>query len=106
MYYLNNGSIITKIEDLRYELSDDLYQAVEGMHQEELGKLLCNLSTTTYERDLAEERLDACHMEIQDAYRTLNDLANYIMTTQRLNRTKLIATLKMITENIENGIDS
>lgn len=106
MYYLDNGNIVSKIEDLRGEISDDLYQAVEGMHQEELGKSLCNLSITTYERDLAEGRLETCHMEMQEAYRTLDDLGTYIMTTKRLSRNELLDRIRAITKNIENSIDA
>ena len=106
MYYLDNGNIVTKMEDLRDQISDDLYQAVEGIHQDELDIVSDNLSIKTYERDLAEERLENCHMNIQDAYRALCDLETYIKTTKRLNRDKILDIIGIINHNIEDSIDS
>ena len=106
MYYLDNGNIVTKMEDLRDQISDDLYQAVEGIHQDELNIVSNNLSITTYEKDLAEERLETCHMDMQDAYRALGELETYIKTTKRLNRDKILDIIGIINHNIENSIDS
>ena len=106
MYYLDNGNIVTKMEDLRDQISDDLYQAVEGIHQDELNIVSNNLSITTYEKDLAEERLETCHMDMQDAYRAVCDLETYIKTTKRLNRDKMLDIIGIISHNIENSIDS
>lgn len=106
MYYLDNGNIVTKMEDLRDQISDDLYQAVEGMHQDELNIVSNNLSITTYEKDLAEERLETCHMDMQDAYRALGELETYIKTTKRLNRDKILDIIGIINHNIEDSIDS
>lgn len=106
MYYLDSGNIVTKMEDLRDQISDDLYQAVEGMHQDELNIVSNNLSITTYEKDLAEERLETCHMAMQDAYRALGELETYIKTTKRLNRDKILDIIGIINHNIEDSIDS
>lgn len=106
MYYLDNGNIVTKMEDLRDQISDDLYQAVKGIHQDELNIVSNNLSITTYEKDLAEERLETCHMDMQDAYRALGELETYIKTTKRLNRDKILDIIGIINHNIENSIDS
>ena len=106
MYYLDNGNIVTKIEDLRDQISDNLYQAVEGIHQDELNIVSNNLSITTYEKDLAEERLETCHIDMQDAYRALGELETYIKTTKRLNRDKILDIIGIINHNIEDSIDS
>ena len=106
MYYLDNGNIVTKMEDLRDQISDDLYQAVEGIHQDELNIVSNNLSITTYEKDLAEERLETCHIDMQDAYRALGELETYIKTTKRLNRDKILDIIGIINHNIEDSIDS
>ena len=106
MYYLDNGNIVTKMEDLRDQISDDLYQAVEGIHQDELDIVSNNLSITTYEKDLAEERLETCHMDMQDAYRALGELETYIKTTKRLNRDKILDIIGIINHNIEDSIDA
>lgn len=106
MYYLDNGNIVTKMEDLRDQIPDDLYQAVEGIHQDKLEIVSDDLSIKTYERDLAEERLETCHMDMQDAYRALGDLETYIKTAKRLNRDKILDIIGIINHNIENSIDS
>ena len=106
MYYLDNGNIVTKMEDLRDQISDDLYQAVEGIHQDELDVVLDTLDNTTYRRDLAEERLETCHMDMQDAYRALGELETYIKTAKRLNRDKILDIIGIINHNIEDSIDS
>ena len=106
MYYLDNGNIVTKMEDLRDQISDNLYQAVEGIHQDELNIVSNNLSITTYEKDLAEERLETCHIDMQDAYRALGELETYIKTTKRLNRDKILDIIGIINHNIEDSIDA
>ena len=106
MYYLDNGNIRTKLEDLRDQVSEDIYQAVEGMHQEELGKSLCNLSITTYERDAAEHSLETCHLEMNNAYRIVKDLELYLDSAKRINRDYIKDTIRGIAELIENSIDA
>ena len=39
MYYLDRGIYVSKIEDLRDIVTDDIYEAVEGLHNDEIKQL-------------------------------------------------------------------
>ena len=105
MYYLDNGNIITKLEDLRDQVSEDIYQAVDGMHQAEINNILNHSQVVEYERDAAEHSLETCHLEMNNAYRIAKDLELYLDSAKRINRDYIKDTIRGIAELIENSID-
>lgn len=106
MYYLDNGNIVTKIEDLRDQVSEDIYRAVDGMHQAEIDNILNHNQVVEYERDAAEQSLETCHLEMNGAYNRIKDLEIYLESTRRINRDYIKDTVRGIAELIENSIDA
>lgn len=106
MYYLDNGNIVTKLEDLRDQVSEDIYQAVDGIHQTEINNILNHSQVVEYERDAAEHSLETCHLEMNNAYNMIKDLEIYLESTRRINRDYIKDRIRGIAELIENSIDA
>lgn len=106
MYYLNNGNIINNMESLQGNVSDDVYDAIEGLHNEEVNELKEDIQYYKYEKENYELRFDDAKSQLYDAQRTIDDLIDYIKDSKRINRNKILDYVLELQNIIGNGIDA
>lgn len=106
MYYLNNGNIINNMESLQGNVSDDVYEAMEGLHNEEVNELKEDIQYYKYEKENYELRFDDTKSQLYNAQRTIEELKDYIKDSKRVNRNTILEYVLELQNTIENGIDS
>lgn len=106
MYYLNNGEIVQRIEDLENVLDESTYKAVEGLSNEYLSEATEDLEYYKYEKEHYELRFDDVKSQLFDAQRLVENLEEYLTDSKRINRSKIIEYVKDLSKIIENGIDA
>ena len=106
MYYLNNGEIVQRIEDLENVLDESTYKAVEGLSNESILEATKDLEYYKYEKEHYELRFDDVKSQLFDAQRLVEDLEEYLTDSKRINRNKIIEYVKDLSKIIENGIDA
>lgn len=106
MYYLNNGEIVQRIEDLENVLDENTYKAVEGLSNESISEATEDLEYYKYEKEHYELRFDDVKSQLFDAQRLVEDLEEYLTDSKRINRNKIIEYVKDLSKIIENGIDA
>ena len=52
MYYLNNGNIINNMESFQGNVTDDVYEAMEGLHNEEVNERAMDSNDIERERGI------------------------------------------------------
>lgn len=105
MYYLNNGEIVQRIEDLENVLDESTYKAVEGLNNECISEATEDLEYYKYEKEHYELRFDDVKSQLFDAQRLVEDLEEYLIDSKRINRNKIIEYVKDLSKIIENGIE-
>ncbi|EGT3829010.1 TPA: hypothetical protein KR288_002710 [Clostridioides difficile] len=112
MKYISSlGIYITKLEDLRDKIDDDLYNWIE-IHQDTEGykdKFEELKEEFDYYTDIAKTN-DICFLEIssllESSIKILHQLENYIIETDRLNRKKILSFISSVNlKEIEETID-
>lgn len=106
MYYLNNGEIVQRIEDLENVLDESTYKAVKGLSNECISEATEDLEYYKYEKEHYELRFDDAKSQLFDAQRLVEDLEEYLTDSKRINRSKIIEYVKNLSKIIENGIDA
>lgn len=106
MYYLNNGNIINNMESLQGNVSDDVYEAMEGLHNEEVNELKENIQYYKYEKENYELRFDDTKSQLYNAQRVIEELKDYIKDSKRVNRNTILEYVLGLQNTIENGIDA
>lgn len=106
MYYLNNGNIINNMESLQGNVSDDVYDAIEGLHNEEVNELKEDIQYYKYEKENYELRFDNTKSQLYNAQRVIEELKDYIKDSKRVNRNTILEYVLELQNTIENGIDS
>ena len=106
LYYLNNGMIVNSIEGLRNNIDDDIFNAVEGLYNEEIDNVKKDVTHYIYEKEYYEERFDDAKSQLYNAQRTIEELENYISDSKRINRNTILEYVKDLKLSIENGIDA
>ena len=94
MYYLNNGEIVQRIEDLENVLDESTYKAVEGLSNEYISEATDNLEYYKYEKEHYELRFEDAKSQLFDAQRLVKDLEEYLTDSKRINRNKIIEYVK------------
>ena len=106
MYYLDRGIYVSKIEDLRDIVTDDIYEAVEGMHNDEIRQLKDECDTGDELLEQYECRLDECKSNLYEAQELCKQLLNMVDSSKRLNRDKLRDLIIGTWQAVDRGIDS
>ena len=107
MYYLDSkGVYVNDIEDLRDIVTDDIYEAVEGMHNDEIRQLKDECDTGDEIIEEYEVRLDECKSNLYEAQELCKQLLNILTDSKRLNRDKLKDLIIGTWQAIDRGIDS
>ena len=106
MYYLNNGNIINNMESLQGNVSDDVYEAMEGLHNEEINELKEDIQYYKYEKENYELRFDDTKSQLYNAQRVIEELKNYIKDSKRVNRNTILEYVLELQNTIEDGIDA
>ena len=106
MYYLNNGNIINNMESLQGNVSDDVYEAMEGLHNEEINELKEDIQYYKYEKENYELRFDDTKSQLYNAQRVIEELKDYIKDSKRVNRNTILEYVLELQNTIENGIDA
>ena len=107
MYYLDSkGIYVNDIEDLRDIVTDDIYEAVEGMHNDEIRQLKDECDTGDELLEEYEVRLDECKSNLYEAQELCKQLLNMVDSSKRLNRDKLRDLIIDTWRTIDIGIDS
>lgn len=106
MYYLDNGNIINSIEGLQDNVGDDIYNAIEGLHNEEINNINSNLENCKYELNSYELRFDDAKSQLMDAQNSIEELEKYILSSKRINRNTILEYIRDLKLSIENGIDA
>lgn len=106
MYYLNNGNIINNMESLQGNVSDDVYEAMEGLHNEEVNELKEDIQCYKYEKENYELRFDDTKSQLYNAQRVIEELKDYIKDSKRMNRNTILEYVLELQNTIENGIDA
>ena len=106
LYYLNNGMIVNSIEGLQNNIDDDIYDAVEGLYNEEINNIKKDVEHYKYEKEHYEIRLDDAKSQLYDAQRTIEELEDYILDSKRINRNTILEYVRDLKLSIENGIDA
>ena len=107
MYYLDSkGIYVNDIEDLRDIVTDDIYEAVEGLHNDEIKQLKDECDTGDELLEEYEVRLDECKSNLYEAQELCKQLLNMVDSSKRLNRDKLRDLIIDTWRTIDIGIDS
>ena len=107
MYYLDSkGVYVNDIEDLRDIVTDDIYEAIEGMHNNEIRQLKDECDTGDEIIEEYEVRLDECKSNLYEAQELCKQLLNMVDSSKRLNRDKLRDLIIDTWRAIDIGIDS
>nr|DAJ41357.1 MAG TPA: hypothetical protein [Caudoviricetes sp.] len=106
LYYLNNGMIVNSIEGLQNNIDDDVYEAVEGLHNEEINELKEDIQYYKYEKENYELRFNDTKSQLYNAQRVIEELKDYIKDSKRINRNTILEYILELQNTIENGIDS
>ena len=107
MYYLDSkGIYVNDIEDLRDIVTDDIYEAVEGMHNDEIRQLKDECDTGYEIIEQYEGRLDECKSNLYEAQELCKQLLNMVDSSKRLNRDKLKDLIIGTWQAVDRGIDS
>ena len=107
MYYLDSkGVYVNDIEDLRDIVTDDIYEAVEGLHNDEIKQLKDECDTGDELLEEYECRLDECKSNLCEAQELCKQLLNMVDSSKRLNRDKLKDLIIDTWQTIDRGIDS
>lgn len=106
MYYLNNGNIINNMESLQDNVSDDVYEAIEGLHNEEINELKEDIQYYKYEKENYELRFNDTKSQLYNALREIEELKDYIKGSKRVNRNTILEYVLELQNIIEIGIDS
>lgn len=106
MYYLNNGNIINNMESLQGNVSDDVYEAMEGLHNEEVNEVKKDMQYYKYEKEHYELRFDDAKSQLYNAQRVIEELKDYIKDSKRVNRNTILEYVLELQNTIENGIDA
>lgn len=104
MYYLNNGNIINNMESLQGNVTDDVYEAIEGLHNDEINKIKKDVQHYKFEKENYELRFNYAKSQLYDAQRTIDDLIDYIKDSKRINRNKILDYVLELQNIIGNGI--
>lgn len=102
MYYLNNGNIINNMESFQGNVTDDVYEAMEGLHNEEVNEIKKDMQYYKYEKENYELRFDDAKSQLYDSQRIVEELKNYIKD----NRNTILEYILELQNTIENGIDA
>ena len=78
MYYLVNGNIINNMESLQGNVTDDVYEAMEGLHNEEVNEIKKDMQYYKYEKENYELRFDDAKSQLYDSQRIVEELKNNI----------------------------
>ena len=106
MYYLNNGEIVQRIEDLENVLDESTYKAVKGLSNESISEAIEDLEYYKYEKEHYELRFEDAKSQLFDAQRLVEDLEEYLANSKRVNRNKILDYAKDLKNCIEIGIDA
>ena len=106
MYYLNNGNIINNMESLQGNVTNDVYEAMEGLHNEEVNEIKKDMQYYKYEKENYELRFDDAKSQLYDSQRIVEELKNYIKDSKRINRNTILEYILELQNTIENGIDA
>nr|DAI99467.1 MAG TPA: hypothetical protein [Caudoviricetes sp.] len=106
MYYLDNGNIINNMESLQGNVTDDVYEAMEGLHNEEVNELKEDIQYYKYEKENYELRFDDTKSQLYNAQRVIEELKDYIKDSKRINRNTILEYILELQNTIENGIDA
>lgn len=106
MYYLDNGNIINNMESLQGNVTDDVYEAMEGLHNEEVNEIKKDMQYYKYEKENYELRFDDAKSQLYDSQRIVEELKNYIKDSKRINRNTILEYILELQNTIENGIDA
>ena len=107
MYYLDSkGVYVNDIEDLRDIVTDDIYEAIEGMHNDDIRQLKDECDTGDELLEEYERRLDECKSNLYEAQELCKQLLNMVDSSKRLNRDKLRDLIIDTWQTIDRGIDS
>ena len=106
MYYLDNGNIINNMESFQGNVTDDVYEAMEGLHNEEVNEIKKDMQYYKYEKENYELRFDDAKSQLYDSQRIVEELKNYIKDSKRINRNTILEYILELQNTIENGIDA
>ena len=107
MYYLDSkGVYVNDIEDLRDIVTDDIYEAMEGMHNDEIKQLKDECDTGDELLEEYESRSDECKSNLYEAQELCKQLLDMVDSSKRLNRDKLRDLIIDTWRTIDIGIDS
>lgn len=106
LYFLEQtDNYVKSLEDLEGTVSEDIYQAIQGLHKEELEELEGDVEHYKYEKEFYEERLDFCKAELNDMQNLLNTLSEYLITSKRIDRRKINDIVKDLQIMTKEAID-
>ena len=106
MYYLDNGNIINNMESLQGNVTDDVYEAMEGLHNEEVNEIKKDMQYYKYEKENYELRFDDAKSQLYDSQRIVEELKNYIKDSKRINRNTILEYILELQNTIENVINA
>ena len=107
MYYLDSkGIYVNDIEDLRDIVTDDIYEAIEGMHNDDIRQLKDECDTGDELLEEYEVRFDECKSNLYEAQELCKQLLNMVDSSKRLNRDKLRDLIIGTWQAVDSGIDS
>ena len=107
MYYLaSKGVYVNDIEDLRDIVTDDRYEAIEGMHNDDIRRLKDECDTGDELLEEYECRWDECKSNLYEAQELCKQLLDMVDSSKRLNRDKLKDLIIGTWQAVDRGIDS
>lgn len=111
VYVESLGIYVNRVEDLRDKVSEDLFEAIEYLtyaENEDLEDSYENLKCEFEAYELNMEHMRSGFNEILDLTdkfdNELNDLYDYVSDTKRINREKILDTLKKIEVELISNI--
>lgn len=107
MHYISEkGIYVNEMEDIRDLVSEDIYNAVEKMHEEEILELKDECKSGDEVIEEYEMRFEDCKRELYEAQNLIKELCNMVENSKRLNREKLRELIIETWQHINNGIDA
>ena len=107
MHYISEkGIYVNKMEDIRDLVSEDVYNAVEKIHEEEILELKDECKSGDEIIEEYEMRFEDCKSQLYEAQRIARILLDTVDGEKRLNRKVLRDLIIDLHRVIDNGIDA
>lgn len=107
MYYLDTkGIYVTDMEDIRDIVTEDIYKAVEGLHNEEVKACKEDIAHYKEEYESYEYRLDNATTIAHEQQRIIEEVLIDLNSGKRINRQQILRTLQVLADLSTDIIDS